>query len=359
MENDNWKYLLTFEQKEVGEKEKGVFGREIIYPRGIKRHYFDTLNDAFNELLAVRLDYFAPRTKDTYWERYQITRATITERQGKGKAETLLTTQLTDNTGVTDMISLPGLYYHFPKGLPGFEEKACVDLSDFKGYNKDKPYLLTAYAVNDIENPLKPTLALQNRYKEIKAYRNSYSSPPWSHSLDLKSRQFNQEPLPGRDVEPVLYCDIYHFQKYQDAVDALLKIDMNLLDEFVAWERDASKYYTAANVRTNDRKIYSLHLTNQFGDVDNITIFEQAAVLLVDSYLNRVPDATDILPHPQHANIDKDRIKIVARYGKDKRCIEAVPELKRYLDLSENENLKKTVKRKRTVSKQPNKGRRK
>jgi len=234
MENGDWKYTLniSFEQA-PGMHQSGN-------TQGVKM-YFTNLPDAFNMVIYLNPNAFLDglsKHDDLKFLRtgQPVAGVSIASPGGSPVLEVKLEREGPEN-GMG-----PGIYYHFPKGIQNFEQELGQRLADFKGYDTQKPFLLSSYLVNEPGSRLKHSLAYSKRSGGVDR----------SHSIFMQSRVilntyfFGKPGSPSRTVDPSPLQQFYFFKEPGAAIKHLLAVDYNKLDEDVAWENDRPSFYSLA-----------------------------------------------------------------------------------------------------------------
>lgn len=237
MKNEDWKYTLNISfEHSSGTHQSGN-------PQGIKM-YFTNLPDAFNMLIHLNPYAFLEGLSQYDFLKFLVTEApvsciTIASPGGSPVIEVKLEREGPD-TGMG-----PGIYYHFPKGVRNFEQELGQSLADFKGYDTQKPFLLSSYLVNESGSRLKHSLAYSKRSSEV-AKSHSLKN---QYCVILDSYYFGKPGSHARTVDPLPLQEFYFSKEPGPAIKRLLAVDYNKLDEDVAWENDRPSFYSVAEVR--------------------------------------------------------------------------------------------------------------
>lgn len=314
MENEDWKYVLnlSFEHSQ--------------HPEGIKMH-FNSLDDAFRKLLLIPEEAF----RVGLWQAPYTGRINLkAEILSQLDQTPIVDVKYVDSISYNDNTTL-GLYYRFPKGALDFEQKSGFDLSVLKGYDSQQEEVLISYLIKEKQTHFKNSLGL-NALKKMAA---DYEQAHPQFCLSVASKYFGASNSSIRSVSVVPYVEDFFYTNANDAIKALLSVDYNKLDEYIAWEKDQINFYTKANVMKNRHSVAELLSLREGQAVGHDRAYAEGIYLNLAAPAERYGITYPLENlHPPGQSGD---LMLVGKYNETRSGIYQVPELKAILAFDTNQ----------------------
>ncbi|RPD42960.1 hypothetical protein [Chitinophaga barathri] len=238
MKKKEWNYTLHI-----------IFDGKSSEPNGI-RMYFDDLRCAFNTLFEQNHDQFIPQDEYLPPVDGKGREAYIMSRDGE--KELVVRARLHSMIKDDSLPSTPAIYYHFPKGPAAFQKQVRVKLNQFRDYNPALPFFPVHYLVNENGIRKKESLAFRFLKKQAKIESQNLLS------VLVTNKHFGNSFTGNRKVSELEYQEQFYYKDIQEAMKHILSLDMNRLNEYVAWENNLSGFYNNVSLLQEEYRIGEL-----------------------------------------------------------------------------------------------------